>query len=66
MKRIFKAYRELLGILFAESPFVVISVFVSAIITGVIPPVSVWVNSQIFNLGLSVASGEMPFTGYIP
>ncbi|MCL2056373.1 MAG: ABC transporter ATP-binding protein/permease [Oscillospiraceae bacterium] len=66
MKRIFRAYRELLGILFAESPFLVISVFVSAIITGAIVPVSIWVNSRIFNLGLSVASGEMPFARYIP
>ena len=66
MKRLYKAYRELLGILFAESPFVVILVFVSAILTGAIVPVSIWVNSQIFNIGLLVASGEMPFTGYIP
>ncbi|MCL2060013.1 MAG: ABC transporter ATP-binding protein/permease [Oscillospiraceae bacterium] len=66
MVRIFKAYRELLGILFAVSPFLVISVFVSAILTGAIVPVSVWVNSQIFNLGLLVASGEMPFARYIP
>jgi ATP-binding cassette subfamily B protein len=59
MKRIIKAYRELFGVLYAESPFVVISVFMSAIITGAIVPLSVWVNSQIFNLGILVASGEM-------
>jgi len=66
MKRIFKAYRELIGILYGESRFVVIAIFASAILTGVIVPVSVWVNSQIFNLGLLVAAGEMQFTSYIP
>ena len=66
MKRIFKAYRELIGILFEESPFVVISVFAAAVLTGVILPVSVWVNSRIFDLGLSVASGGATFAEYIP
>lgn len=66
MKRIFKAYGELLSILFSESPFVVIAIFVSAIITGVVPPISVWVNSQIFNLGLAVAAGDLEFISYVP
>ena len=66
MKRIFNAYRELLGIIFAVSPFIVIATFVSAILTGAVVPASVWVNSQIFNIGLSVASGELPFSDYIP
>jgi ATP-binding cassette subfamily B protein len=29
-------------------------------------PLSVWVNSQIFNLGLAVASGDLQFIDYIP
>jgi ATP-binding cassette subfamily B protein len=66
LKRIYKAYRELLGILFAESRFLVIAIFVSAIVTGAVVPVSVWVNSRIFNLGLAVASGELRFSAYIP
>ena len=66
MKRIFKAYRELIGILYGESRFVVIAIFTSAILTGVIVPVSVWVNSQIFDLGILIASGEMQFASYIP
>ncbi|MCG8484530.1 MAG: ABC transporter ATP-binding protein/permease [Clostridia bacterium] len=66
MKRIFKAYSELLSILFSESPFVVIAIFVSAIVTGVVPPISVWVNSQIFNLGLAVAAGNLEFISYVP
>ncbi len=66
MKRIYKAYRELLGVLFKESRFLVIAIFVSAILTGAIVPASVWVNSQIFNLGLLVASGELQFGAYVP
>jgi len=66
MKRICNAYLELISILYSESRFVVIATFVSAILTGIIVPVSVWVNSQIFNLGLLVASGEMQFASYIP
>lgn len=66
MKRIFKAYKELLKILFSQSPFLVIAIFLSAIITGAIMPLSVWVNSKILNLGLEVASGNLGFVGYIP
>ena len=66
MKRIFKAYGDLLSILYEESPFVVISAIVAAVITGVIGPVSIWVNSQIFDVGLTVATGKTPFTTYIP
>lgn len=66
MKRIFKAYKELIKILFSQSRFLVIAIFLSAIITGAIMPLSVWVNSKILNLGLEVASGNLGFVGYIP
>jgi ATP-binding cassette subfamily B protein len=66
MKRIFSAYRELLGIIYTESPFVVLSAFIASVIMGATAPVSIWVNSQIFNLGLSVAGGTAPFASYIP
>ena len=66
MKMIYKAFKEILGILFAENPYVVIAVFGSAILSGVIAPLSVWINGQIFDRGLSVASGELPFNQYIP
>ena len=66
MKRILKAYRELLSILFAASPFVTVSIFVSAIVTGLVAPILVWVNGQIFNLGLGVASGDLQFRSLIP
>jgi ATP-binding cassette subfamily B protein len=66
MRRILKAYRELLGILFAESPLVVMAAFAAAILCGVMGPLSVWVNSNIFNRGLDVASGRLPFASYLP
>lgn len=66
MKRIFKAYKELLKILYSQSPFLVFAIFLSAMITGAVMPLSVWVNSKILNLGLEVASGTLPFAGYVP
>ena len=66
MKRICIAYKELLTILFLESPVLVIITFASAILSGLITPLSIWVNSRIFDLGLLTASGEMSFLTYIP
>lgn len=66
MKRIYKAYKEILGVVLAKNPLIVIAVFGSAILTGVLTPISVWVNSQIFDRGLLVASGDLPFRLYIP
>jgi ATP-binding cassette subfamily B protein len=66
LKRILKAYKELLGILFAESPFLVIVVFAAALLAGALRPLSVWTNARIFNLGLEVASGAFPFASYLP
>lgn len=66
MKRIGKAYKEILGILIRESPAVVIITFASALASGLITPLSIWVNGRIFDLGLLTASGEMTFRSYIP
>jgi ATP-binding cassette subfamily B protein len=66
MKRILQAYQELLGILFAESPFVVMGAFAAALLKGALTPLSVWTNSRIFNLGLEVAAGKLAFASYIP
>jgi len=66
MKRICRAYKEILEILFSDSPFLVVITFLSAILSGLITPLSVWVNSRIFDLGLLTASGEMTFLSYIP
>jgi len=66
MKRAVRAYSEILHILFQESPLIIAAAFASAILSGINVPVSVWINSRIFDLGLSVASGETPFVSYVP
>ena len=66
LARFFYAYRELLGIIFKEAPVMVVLTFVSAILLGCAAPLSVFVNSHIFNDGLAVAGGGMPFGRYVP
>ena len=65
-KRLLHAYGELLGIIFKEAPIMVILTFITAILLGLITPLSVYTNSHIFNDGLSVAKGELAFKQYIP
>ena len=43
MRRIFKAYRELLGIIYSERPFIIILSIAVAILSGVLNPIFVWV-----------------------
>ena len=57
MKRIYAAYRELLGILFSESPLVVIVVLAAAVVYGALTPFSTWVSANVFNGAVSVAQG---------
>jgi ATP-binding cassette subfamily B protein len=64
MKRIYRAFKEILGTIFGTNLLVVLSVFGSAVLTGVITPISVWVNSLIFDRGIMVASGDLPFQSY--
>jgi ATP-binding cassette subfamily B protein len=45
---------------------VVIGAFIAAILCGVMTPLSVWTNTRVFNLGLDVAAGTLPFAAYIP
>lgn len=66
MKRIYIAYKELLGVLFSKNPFLVILTFAAAIFSGLTTPLLIWVNSRIFDLGLLTASGKMTFLSYTP
>ena len=66
MKLIWNAYKKILKILYSESPFVVISTFLSALLTGLLSAISIWVNSRIFDMGLAVSQGEVSFQAYIP
>lgn len=64
MKRIFKAYKDLLGIIFHEAPIMVILTFTASIFLGILTPIGVYVNEHIFNDGIRVAEGEISFSGY--
>lgn len=66
MKRIYRAYRQLLGILASKAPWMVISTFVSAIIIGLLSPLGVWINSLVLDSGLQVANGSMSLNEYWP
>ena len=64
MKRILSAYKDLIGIIYAEAPFMVILTFLFAIIGGLLTPLGVFINQRIFDGGLAVAAGDMPFSSY--
>lgn len=64
MKRIFTAYKDLISIIFKDSPFLVIITFICTIINGLLTPLSIYVNQNIFDGGLAVARGEMTFWHY--
>lgn len=66
MKRIMLAYKELLGIIWQNSPHILAVAFVSAVIMGFSEPISIWVNGRVFNQGLEVAAGTMTFAQYTP
>ncbi|MHB1153520.1 MAG: ABC transporter ATP-binding protein [Eubacteriales bacterium] len=64
MKRIWTAYKDLLGIIFAEAPVMVILTFFCSMVSGLLTPVGVYVNQNVFDGGLAVAKGDMTFSGY--
>ena len=64
MKRILTAYKDLLGIIFAEAPVMVILTFVCAVVSGLLTPLGVYVNQHVFDGGLAVAKSEMTFSSY--
>ena len=64
MKRIFAAYKDLIGIIFAQAPFMVILTFFCTIVNGLLTPLGIFVNRHVFDDGLAVAKGEMTFANY--
>ena len=64
MKRIFAAYRDLIGIIFAEAPVMVAITFVCTIVSGLLTPLGVYINQNVFDGGLAVARNEMTFSDY--
>ena len=57
MKRIYAAYRDLLGIIFRENPIVIAAVMVAALAGGALTPFAAWVNAQILNGAIEVTRG---------
>lgn len=64
MKRIFKAYGELIGIIFSESPWIVVLTLLCSILSGILVPVNIYAYQNIFDGGLAVAQGEMALADY--
>jgi len=64
MKRIFMAYKDLISIIFAEAPVMVMITFACTILNGLLTPLGVYINQNVFDGGLAVASNEMTFLKY--
>lgn len=64
MKRIFAAYKDLISIIFAQAPLMVILTFICTVISGLLTPFGIYVNQNVFDGGLAVANGEITFADY--
>lgn len=64
MKRIFKAYRDLIGIIFRESPWLVALTLGCTVLSGLLVPAGIYVNTNVLDGGLAVARGQMAFGDY--
>lgn len=64
MKRIFAAYKDLIGIIYAEAPVMVVLTFFCTFISGLLTPFGIYINQNVFDKGLAVASGGLRFSDY--
>jgi ATP-binding cassette subfamily B protein len=64
-RRIFNAYKKLLGIIAAEAPVMVVLTFVTAFGLGVMRWLTLVVNRYIFDQGLALAQGQITFDRYL-
>jgi len=64
MKRIFKAYKDLISIIFAEAPMMVAITFTCTIFRGILTPFSIYISKNVFDGGLAVARNEITFSSY--
>ena len=49
MKRIFKAYRDLIGIIFRESPWLVALTLGCTVLSGLLVPAGIYVNTNVLD-----------------
>ena len=66
MKRLLQAYRDILSVFRRSHPRLVLAVFASGLLSGALAPLTIWINSRIFDLGLEVAAGNLTFAAYAP
>lgn len=66
LSTIIDTYRYLFKIMIRHAPLIVIAVLLLAVLSGLVAPFSVYVNSNIFNIGLEVAAQEKEFASLIP
>ena len=59
-------YRYLLRILLKNAPTIVILVFGMAVLSGLLAPFGVFVNSNLFDISLKVAQNEVSFSALTP
>ncbi|MDR1299826.1 MAG: ABC transporter ATP-binding protein/permease [Oscillospiraceae bacterium] len=66
MKRLVKAYRDLLSILAAEAPLMIAGVFAASLLCGAIGAIGVWLNGRLFDTALDIARGTGQFSRIVP
>lgn len=66
MKRIIRAYRELLRIIYQKRPAVVIFAILSAAIAGVLSPALIWANQRLLDLAQNAAMGITSLIEIVP
>lgn len=64
MKRIIKAYQDLIGIIWKEAPLMVIATFLCTVISGLLTPLKIYVNQNVFDGGWQwrMAGWHFPIT----
>ncbi|MDI9414203.1 MAG: ABC transporter ATP-binding protein [Bacillota bacterium] len=66
LRVLMETYRYLLKILMQNAPFIVIFVFILSLISGLLAPFSVFVNSEILNAGLEIAAQQKEYATLLP
>ena len=64
MRDVFCRYREIVQIVANHSPMLLILTFAASIIRGLLPPLSMYVNSNIISGGMAIAEGTMSYANY--
>jgi ATP-binding cassette subfamily B protein len=66
MLKIISAFKQVLGIIWQQRPWVAVMCTFLAILSGLLSPLAVWINGQVIDLGLAVAAHHSSFKAYVP